>query len=386
MNPQNKLTTEQFVAKAKSVHGEKFDYSETEYVNNSTKICIICPTHGESWILPRQHLIGFGCRKCGYDARKKKQPKSTASFVTDAKSVHGDKYDYSETVYTGLGKKISFICPEHGEVSVIAGNHLRGHGCPKCGISRRTKRQLPTTESFITRATQVHNGKYDYSKSVYKDSKTKLCIICPEHGEFWQTPNNHLKGVECPKCGYLRTKNKVNGLGTNDIDYIAKSKCYRKWKSILERTSPTYCRKAYKDVGIFKEWLTFSNFKRWFDENYIDGFAIDKDLLSPPDNKTYSPQTCCFLPSIINNAIKKYPTHKQIGIRLLSNGRYKVTLSAHSKQTLIGYYHSFGEAQFAYKLAKKQYIKELAEKYFKEGKINERVYNALMKYEVEITD
>lgn len=301
MNPQNKLTTEQFVAKAKSIHGNKFDYSKTEYVNNQTKVCIICPTHGESWILPRQHLIGFGCRKCGYEGRKKTKCKPTEDFIAALKKVHGNKYDYSKTTYRGQKNPITFVCPKHGTITMNAGNHLCGHGCPKCGIEQRAKSQLSTTEDFIKKATQVHHGKYDYSKSVYQGTKTKLCIICPEHGEFWQYPSNHLKGVGCPRCGYLRTKNKVNGLGVYDVDYVAKSKCYRKWKSILERTSPTYSRKAYENVNICEKWLTFSNFKRWFDENYVEGFAIDKDLLSTPDNKVYSPQTCCFLPRIINN-------------------------------------------------------------------------------------
>lgn len=382
MNPQNKLTTEQFVAKAKAIHGDKFDYSKTVYVNNATKVCIICPTHGESRITPYQHLIGYGCRKCGYEKRRKTQPKSTESFIASAKAVHGDLYDYSKTVYRGHNHRITFICPIHGEVSVIAHNHLQGHGCPKCGIARRAKLKLSTTESFVKRATKVHHGKYDYSKAIYKGAKTKVCIICPEHGEFWQEPSNHLKGVECPKCGYLKTKNRHGALGINDLELHVTSVCYRKWHSILERTAPSYNRSTYEHVGICDEWLILSNFKKWFDENYVEGSAIDKDLLSSPDNKIYSPRTCCFLPRIINNAIKKFPTDKPIGIRDWSNGRYRVVISAHAKQTLIGYYDSLEDAQLAYKLAKKQYIKELAEKYFKEGKITERVYNALLKYEV----
>ena len=382
MNPSNKLTTEQFISKAKSIHGDKFDYSKTKYVNGETKVCIICPTHGESWILPKQHLIGFGCRRCGYENRKKSKCKPTEVFIESAKKVHGDFYDYSITIYRGQKKPITFICPKHGTITMNAGNHLHGHGCPKCGIEKRSNSLLSTTESFIERATKVHNGKYDYSKTVYQGISTKTCIICPKHGEFWQTPNNHLNGAECPKCGYLKTKSNVCGSGINDIDYYATSICYRKWKSILERTSPTYKNKAYDKVYICDEWRIFSNFKEWFDENYIEGGAIDKDLLSPPNNKIYSPRTCCFLPRIINNAIKKSPTNNQTGIRTTSNGRYRVILSANSKQSLVGYFNSLEEARLAYKLAKKQYIKELSEKYFREGKITERVYNALMKYEI----
>lgn len=97
----------------------------------------------------------------------RKSKLTTEQFVSKAQEVHGDKYNYSKTVYAGRKKKISFICPEHGEISIIAGNHLQGHGCPKCGVSRRAKQRLSTTESFIKRATQVHHGKYDYSKTGY---------------------------------------------------------------------------------------------------------------------------------------------------------------------------------------------------------------------------
>ena len=109
MNPSNKLTTEQFISKAKSIHGDKFDYSKTKYVNSETKVCITCPTHGESWILPKQHLIGFGCRRCGYENRKKSKCKPTEVFIESAKKVHGDFYDYSITIYRGQKKPITFI-------------------------------------------------------------------------------------------------------------------------------------------------------------------------------------------------------------------------------------------------------------------------------------
>ena len=178
MNPSNKLTTEQFISKAKSIHGDKFDYSKTKYVNGETKVCIICPTHGESWIFPNQHLIGFGCRRCGYENRKKSKCKPTEVFIKSAKKVHGDLYDYSMTIYRGQKKPITFICPKHGTITMNAGNHLHGHGCPKCGIEKRSNSLLSTTESFIERATKVHNGKYDYSKTVYQGISTKTCIIC----------------------------------------------------------------------------------------------------------------------------------------------------------------------------------------------------------------
>ena len=59
------MTREEFIAKAREVHGDKYDYSKVEYVNNRTKVCIICPEDGEFFQLPGQHLKGHGCIKCG---------------------------------------------------------------------------------------------------------------------------------------------------------------------------------------------------------------------------------------------------------------------------------------------------------------------------------
>ena len=86
--------------------------------------------------------------------------------------------------------------PEHGEFWQTPSAHLSGYGCSKCAGN-----YVPTTEEWIASARKVHGKKYDYSKVEYIDAKTKVTIICPEHGEFWQTPNSHLNGVSCPKCG-----------------------------------------------------------------------------------------------------------------------------------------------------------------------------------------
>ena len=81
-----------FITKARQVHGDKYDYSKVEYINNSTKVCIICPEHGEFWQRPNHHLSGHGCPKC-----KNVFKKDTETFINQAKEIHGDKYDYSKT-------------------------------------------------------------------------------------------------------------------------------------------------------------------------------------------------------------------------------------------------------------------------------------------------
>lgn len=197
-----KMTTEEFIEKAKSVHGSKYDYSKVEYLNNRTKVCIICPEHGEFWQEPGNHLRGCGCDKCGEKKSQISKTRTTEKFVLEAKSIHGDVYDYSKSEYTGCFGLVNIICRKHGEFFQRANDHLHGCGCPICANNQKY-----TTEMFIEKAKTIHGDKYDYSKCIYKNARTKVCIICHdkdkygnEHGEFWQTPSNHLRGNGCPKC------------------------------------------------------------------------------------------------------------------------------------------------------------------------------------------
>ena len=141
-----KLNTESFITKAKEVHGDKYDYSKVEYVNNSTKVCIICPIHGEFWQIPNNHLSGNGCNKCSGNDKL-----NTESFITKAKEVHGDKYDYSKVEYINARTKVCIICPVHGEIMIIPNKHLKGYGCNKCKISGKL-----TKEEFIIKAKEIH--------------------------------------------------------------------------------------------------------------------------------------------------------------------------------------------------------------------------------------
>lgn len=103
--------------------------------------------------------------------------------------------------------KVRIICHEkdddgveHGPFMQVPYSHLNGSGCPKCGKKRVREKITSTKEDFISRAAKIHFDKYDYSKVEYINSNTKVCIICPEHGEFWQTPNKHLHKRGCPFC------------------------------------------------------------------------------------------------------------------------------------------------------------------------------------------
>ena len=192
-----KKTKEEFIKESISIHGNKYDYSKVDYVNNREKVCIICPEHGEFWQSPMKHLSGQGCPLCS--ATKKN---TTDDFISDAKAVHGNKYDYSKVKYVNNKTKVCIICPEHGEFWQEPHNHLKGRGCPICAKTK-TKPHKYTTESFINLASEIHEKKYDYSETEYVDMNTKVKIICPEHGEFWQLPYLHINGAACPKCSNI---------------------------------------------------------------------------------------------------------------------------------------------------------------------------------------
>ena len=126
-----KLSIEQFIRKSKLIHHDKYDYSKVEYINSRTKICIICPEHGEFWQKPRVHLKGSGCPLC-YKENNHTTLLSTESFIEKAKKIHGDKYDYSYVKYINAKTPVCIICPEHGEFWQKPNYHLSGNGCQKC--------------------------------------------------------------------------------------------------------------------------------------------------------------------------------------------------------------------------------------------------------------
>ena len=205
-----KNTLEDFIKKSQQIHNNKYDYSKVEYINNRTKVCIICPEHGEFWQTPHSHLYDCGCCKCKYDQSKQRLLLTTEDFINKAIQIHGDKYTYSKVNYIGAEEKVCIICPKHGEFWQTPSGHLSGYGCPKCYDERRGANLRDDLTTFISKAKQIHGDKYDYSKVKYINSRTEICIICPEHGEFWQTPNKHLHTkYGCPLCRKeIQIKNK----------------------------------------------------------------------------------------------------------------------------------------------------------------------------------
>ena len=116
-------------------------------------------------------------------------------FICRAKKLYGEKYNYSKVNFINTSIKVCVNCPEHGDFWVTPHNFLNGHKCPACsGLQRITK------DIFISRSNEIHHNKYDYSKVEIKGANSKVCIICPEHGEFWQKAIYHYRGYGCPVC------------------------------------------------------------------------------------------------------------------------------------------------------------------------------------------
>ena len=193
--------TEEFIQEAQTIHKKKYDYSKCIYINAHTKVCIICPIHGEFLQTPHSHLKGCGCIECGKIKAIQSRKSCTEEFIRKAKLIHGNKYDYSNTEYKGVFTKVKIICPDHGEFWQTPNIHLKGSGCEKC-----CGRFVKNTETFIMMASKIHLNKYDYSKVQYRDGNSKVCITCPTHGKFWQTPGHHLSGEGCPSCSISTPK------------------------------------------------------------------------------------------------------------------------------------------------------------------------------------
>ena len=191
----NKL--DKFIEKAQKRHGDKYNYSKVEYHGSKEKVCIICPKHGEFWQYPQDHVRGNNCPLCANENRGSKQRLTKDEFIKKAQEIHGNKYDYSKVNYKNVNTKITIICPIHGEFEQIGMNHILGQGCPKCAGKGLNSDEI--IEKFVS----IHGNKYDYSKVVYNGMYNKVVIICPEHGEFKQTPSKHLIGQGCRKCGRM---------------------------------------------------------------------------------------------------------------------------------------------------------------------------------------
>jgi len=295
-----KYTTDEFIENSEKIHGKKYDYSLVEYKNKNEKVKIICLIHGIFEQSPSSHCIGDGCPSCS-----NKFGLSKEEFIKRSNIKHKHKYDYSLTEYKNVTSKVKIICSKHGIFEQVADSHMRGKNCKKCSIESRTEKRTMKLSEFIIKANKVHNNKYNYSLTNYKNSQTKIKIICPEHGIFYQTPASHLSNIGCPECSkyyggflnkrflYLFYDNEYNlmkiGLSNNPKNRLNKIKYGNNVDIII--------LKEYKNCGHLEQILhkKYDEFRQnhpicnegkteWFNLNKDEVYNIDVII---NENKSY---------------------------------------------------------------------------------------------------
>jgi len=187
---ENKLLN--YIIKCNKKHNNYYDYSLVEYTGILNKIKILCPIHGLFEQIASVHLKS-GCKLCGYDLQKM----SKNDFIKISNEKHNNYYDYSLVNYKNAQINIKIICPIHGEFLQKPYHHINGSGCRKCFFDNKIRYSI---DEFIEKSNLIHNFKYDYSNSIYKDCTKKIKITCPIHGEFEQNAKNHMDGHGCSKC------------------------------------------------------------------------------------------------------------------------------------------------------------------------------------------
>lgn len=256
------MTRDEFIRKAMLVHaGEGIDYSKVEYVNNRTKVLLIDPVYGEFWQTPGNHLTGHSHpsrRRLKISGSKRL---SQEEVIDRFMKVHaGESLDYSKVRYVNMHEKVCIIDPEYGEFWQEPAVHLKGCVHPMRALRRNASNSMYTTEKFKELAFKVYGTRFDLSKVEYAGSKTKVCIICPEHGEFMQYPDAFLQGKSCPKCG--------NHLSHGE-DWLYEMLCERLGKNEVVRNDRTVLGDLELDIYVpsRKVAIEFDGL-RWHSEEF----------------------------------------------------------------------------------------------------------------------
>ncbi|MBI5630072.1 MAG: hypothetical protein HY921_04220 [Elusimicrobia bacterium] len=210
-----RLTQIEFITRARAIHGELYSYQNAVYVNQRTAIAITCSQHGDFQQRPTDHLRGRGCDKCAREKQADKKRSTLDEFLKKARDRHGPKYSYEKVNYVDSKTKVIITCPIHGDFNQAPGNHWRlGAGCPRCAG------KLTNTETFASRAKRVHGNKYSYEKTVFTTMRDRVVITCKFHGDFLQSAGHHLQGQGCKRCRMPRGEGVIEShLKENGIDY-----------------------------------------------------------------------------------------------------------------------------------------------------------------------
>lgn len=246
------MDTKSIIKRLHDVHGNRYQYDIPQStIHPRDMVGVVCATHGKFTTKLHDHLYNkSGCPSCGNVSKR-------TNFVERAIAKHGDTYDYSNVVYKNSYSHVTIICKDHGPFDQMPAVHLSANiGCPVCKVSARTS----TTSEFVDKATVIHGTMYDYTSVNYVNCKSPVNIICSTHGEFSQTPDNHLRGSGCPKCAGDTLRGK----------YVAGYYCAPDKRGNLYIVRMSNCTESFLKIGI----TTRQNVKYRYGNNHA-GYRID---------------------------------------------------------------------------------------------------------------
>lgn len=194
---------EEFIRRARIIHGDKYDYSKSVYVNSKTHLIIICPIHGEFLQTPTDHIDAkHGCPKCGKEKASAGRANGLVKFTEKANIKHGWFYDYNLIKeYINNKTPVPIVCPIHGMFMQRPDSHLSGKGCTACGYTTVSEKLAMSNEEFIGISKLLFGDVLNYDKLDFNNQNDKITLECLEHGEFTTTPNEHINALRsCPKC------------------------------------------------------------------------------------------------------------------------------------------------------------------------------------------
>lgn len=219
------------IKKFKEVHNNKYKYPVKEFETMRTLIDIICPIHGVFKQIPKSHVKGHGCPKCGVVSKTNALVDSKENYINRVSKIHNFYYNYDKVNYINRHEKIIVTCPKHGDFNISPNDHYYGKGCRACYYEKLSLLHRDTKENFVEKANKIHNNRYTYP-GIYINSKTKMDIECSKHGIFSQTPGNHLGGKGCYKCKESKAETFIDEyLSTHNIpfqrEFLIKGFLYR---------------------------------------------------------------------------------------------------------------------------------------------------------------
>lgn len=208
----NQEKHDNFIAVCKqNLSNDKVSLDKVKFFNMRDKVTVTCSDHGDVLVTAKLLYTGSqSCSKCGRIRSNESRRITKEEFLRRCFNVHGNKYSIDLSTFKDTVSRLRVVCDLHGEFFPIAKHLARGQGCPVCGPSplshrykltpRSARRQATKVRNFIDRVKETHGDRYDYSLTKYVNCKTKVIVICREHGAFESHPRHLRDGQGCPYC------------------------------------------------------------------------------------------------------------------------------------------------------------------------------------------